>query len=330
MKNRNRYLRRDLVTEPFQDLTLLEGTWGTNWGVSNDLGAIKKVLMHRPGKEILSLHGDAHQIEAGSLLSGEIEGRQPEDLEVYDTPNLPLLQAQHDELTKVLQNEGIEVVYLEGDSDSWPERIFTRDQGMVIPGGVILSRLALYIRYGETFYTSQTLGKLGVPILGTIHSSGFVEGGSFTMLDESTALIGRSERVNQAGIEQLRSLLAFQNIHLIVIDLPSTIIHLDEAFLLLDRDKALINKALLPFWFIDELHKREMKLIHVDPEDPPLTINVLPVAPGRIVFPSTGVRTLKLLEDNDLEVIPVDVSEFFKLGGGIHCLTLPLVREDIR
>ncbi|UOQ92058.1 arginine deiminase family protein [Halobacillus shinanisalinarum] len=149
------------------------------------------------------------------------------------------------------------------------------------------------------------------------------------MLNESTAIIGRSERVNPSGIEQIRHILSIQNIDLITVDLPSTIIHLDEAFLLLDRHKALVNKALLPFWFLDELYKRNIELLHVGPEDPPLSINVLPVAPGKVVCPSSGLQTRRLLESNGIIVIPVDISEFYKLGGGIHCLTLPLVRESL-
>ncbi len=329
MNSSNRYLARDLVVEPFHDTVLLEEIWGDKWGVSNDIGKIKKVLMNRPGKEINTLNGHAHQIEAGSILSNYIKGTTPDDLQNNSKPNLHKLQNQHDQLVKILEAEGIEIVYLEGNSDIWPERVFTRDLGMVIPGGVILPRLALYIRYGETLYASQTYSRIGMPILGTIHGKGFVEGGSFAMLDETTALVGRSERVDPIGIEQLRNILSIQNIHLIVVDLPSTIIHLDEAFLLLDRNKALVNKALLPFWFIDELHKRQIELFHVDPKDPPLTINVLPIAPGRIVFPSNGVRTMELLQKSGLEIIPVDVAEFYKLGGGIHCMTLPLIRESL-
>jgi N-dimethylarginine dimethylaminohydrolase len=326
MKNSKR-LSRDLVQEPFHDKILLQETWGEYWGVSTDIGHVKKVLMHRPGDEILRLHQNVQQIEMGSQSSGDIKGRTPEDLQTTGKPNLPILQTQHDHLVSVLKDEGIEVVYLEGESKDYPERIFTRDLGMVIPSGVIVSRLALYIRYGESFYASQTFSRLGIPILGTIQGNGFVEGGSFSMLDEKTALIGRSERVNLSGIEQLRQILSIQNIQLITIDLPSTIIHLDEAFLLLDQNKALVNKALLPYWFIDELQKRQFELLHIDPEDHPLSINALPIAPGRIVFSSTAVRTMEVLDKNGLEVIPVDISEFYKLGGGIHCLTLPLVRE---
>lgn len=329
MSASKRYLSRNLVNESFQDKTLLQEIWGEPWGVSSDVGKLKKVLLHRPGTEILQLEQNPRVIEAGGLLADYIKGTRPEDLQDNLKADLNILQRQHSQLVQALQNEGVEIVYLEGQTDDWPERIFTRDLGLVIPGGVILSRLALYIRYGETPLLAKTLSNLGVPLLGCIQGNGFVEGGSFTMLDEKTAIIGRSERVNTTGIEQLHFILTLQGIDLITVDLPSTIIHLDEAFLLLDRNKALINKTLLPYWFIDELHRKKIELLHVDPRDPPLSINVLPVSPGRVIFPSTGVRTMEVLQNNGIEVIPVDVSEFYKLGGGIHCLTLPLIREPV-
>ncbi|WP_163528723.1 dimethylarginine dimethylaminohydrolase family protein [Halobacillus ihumii] len=327
MHTSHRYLSRKIVDEPFHDKKQLKDMWGETWGVVNDIQPIKKILMHRPGKEILSLHNNAQQIEYGSILAKNIKGTLPQNGETTGLPNLGRLQIQHDQLAKVLTQEGIEVIYLEGETESWPERTFTRDLGMVIPGGVILPRLALYIRYGETVYASQTFSCAGMPMLGCIQGNGFAEGGSFTMLDSTTAIIGRSERVNQSGIEQVRHILSHQNIDLLSVDLPSTIIHLDEAFLLLDEHTALINQALLPFWFLDELHKRKLKLLHVDPRDPALSINVLPIAPGKVVCPSSGSKTNELLKSSGIHVIEVDVSEFYKLGGGIHCLTLPLMRR---
>ncbi len=330
MNNKKLNFSKNLVQEPFQDITLIKEVWGEAWGITSDIGQLRKVLMHRPGKEVLTLHKNQKEIEAGPLLGKYIKGTQPEELENNSKPKLQILQNQHDQLVKVLKHEEIEVVFLDRtEHEELPERTFTRDLGMVIPSGVILSRLALYIRYGEARLAEQTFSKLGMPILGCIQGNGFVEGGSFTMLNKNTAIIGRSERVNPLGIDQLQYILSLQNIDLITVDLPSTIIHLDEAFLLIDHNKALINKALLPYWFIDEIHKRKIELFHVHPEDPPLTINVLPISPGRLIFPATGVKTMELLKANGIDIIPVDISEFYKLGGGIHCLTLPLIRETI-
>lgn len=328
MNPNKRYLSRNLVTPPFHDKQLLRDIWGEAWGVSDCVGTVRKVVMHRPGQEILQLHGSAQSIESGPELTQSIVGATPQSSQGAALPDLAMLQSQFDGLQETLRREGIEIIEMEGGAaDEWPERLFTRDLGLMIPGGIILSRLALYIRYGETRLMAQTCANLGIPILGTVQGTGFMEGGSFAMLDRYTAVVGRSERVNAEGIEQLRHLLSLQHIELIAIDLPATIIHLDEAFLMLDYGKALVQTALLPFWFLEELRKRRIGLIHVDPQDPQLTINALTVAPGRVVICSSGVRTIELLRQQGVTVLPVQVDELFKLGGGIHCVTLPLIRD---
>lgn len=325
----DRRLSREMVDKPFHDDGLMRDIWSSRWGARNAVGRVRTLLMHRPGREIELLRGNAHELEAGSVFMGKIEGRSPNTWATGELPDPDKLAEQHDALAAACRREGIAVVELGGDEQSLPERMFTRDLGMAVPGGIVIGRFALRSRYGESRLAMETLAREGVPIVGMIQGDGFVEGGSFTWLDEKTALIGRSERVNPAGIEQLRAILALQGVELVVLDLPATIIHLDEAFLMLDRDKALINIALLPYWFIDLLHRRGFKLFHVDPDDPPLSINALTVSPGRVIFPASGRRTMELLDRAGIELIPVDVSEFYKLGGGIHCASLALLRDDL-
>jgi len=324
---KRQYLSRKRVTKDFNNEKLLKDIWGAEWGVKNAFSTIRKVVMHRPGQEVLKLHGYAQAIEAGPVLIDSIIGSTPQSEQSNEPPNLKLLQAQFDSIQQALINEGIEVVPLDGDSEDWPERLFTRDLGLVIPGGIILTRLALYIRYGETPIMARTIARLGMPILGMVQGHGFMEGGSFTMLDSKTAVVGLSERINKEGVEQVRTILAIQNIELITIDLPATIIHLDEAFLMVDHNKALVQTALLPFRFLEHLQKRNIQLIHVDSQDPQLTINALTVSPGRVIISSSGKRTIQLLEQQGIATIPVQVDEIFKLGGGIHCVTLPLLRD---
>ncbi|AEI45964.1 dimethylarginine dimethylaminohydrolase family protein [Paenibacillus mucilaginosus] len=329
MLEKERYLSDRFALEPASDKQLLQDIWGTPWGVFCPVGPIRSVLMHRPGEEVLQIPKDQYEVEAGSLRLREVHGRSLSKGRGQDPPDLGLLQAQHDGIAEALRKAGAEVLMLDQpESGVWPDRMFTRDLGMVLPGGVILSRFALYLRQGETRIAQETLGRIGVPILGAIHGQGFMEGGSFALLDSRTAAVGRSERVNDAGIEQLRQLLRIQEVELLTIDMPSDKIHLDEAFLMLDTDKALVNPRLLPHWFLKALHERNITMLAVDPEDPPLTINALAVAPGKVLFSSEGCRTAELLQKNGIEVIPVEVSEIYKMGGGIHCVTLPLVREE--
>lgn len=327
MTNDFPYFSYQLVKEAFNDPKLFTPIWGKAWGMDNPVGQLREVMVHHPDKALRKLEGQYEAIESGPLLLNQIKGTLPGSEQ--PPPDFALVKTQHDGLIAALKKEGVEVVFLEGSADHWPESMFTRDMAMIIPGGCIISRLALYVRYGETMLAAHTLQRHGMPILGCVQGNGTAEGGSFIMLDPKTAVIGRSERVNLEGIEQVRQMLSWQQIELIVIDLPASIIHLDEAFLMIDERKAMVNMDYLPFWFLDELHRRKIDMFHVDPRDPMLAINALALSPGKLLISSGASYTMELLSRQGIQVIPVDMSEIEKLGGSIHCCTLPLVRDSL-
>ncbi len=64
--------------------------------VTSEIKPLKKVLLHRPGKELLNLTPDT----LARLLFDDI-------------PYLPVAQKEHDEFVKILETNNIEVVYLE-------------------------------------------------------------------------------------------------------------------------------------------------------------------------------------------------------------------------
>ena len=64
--------------------------------VFNEIGPLKKVLLHRPGRELLSLTPD-----------------RLEELLFDDIPYLRLAQQEHDSFAAILRAQGAEVVYLE-------------------------------------------------------------------------------------------------------------------------------------------------------------------------------------------------------------------------
>lgn len=64
--------------------------------VTSEIKPLKKVLLHRPGNELLNLTPDTLQ-----------------ELLFDDIPYLPIAQREHDEFARVLKENGVEVVYLE-------------------------------------------------------------------------------------------------------------------------------------------------------------------------------------------------------------------------
>ena len=322
------YMDRSRIADPFKD-PVFEEVWGNGFGVDNAVGRIHKILVHRPDREILALADAPYEEEAGARILKDEKGRIRSYWKSREKPDLELMQKQHDAMTSLLRKEGIEVVNLEDPTGKWTNLTFARDVALMTPHGAILTRFAMYFHQGDTFWTQKLLAEENIPILGMIQGKGTVEGGAFCLLDPHTAIISRSVRVNDEGIEQLRQLLALQDIELIVLDMPAFYIHLDEAFVPVDKDKLLVSTFILPHWFLQKMEEKGYRLIETDRDDPFLTNNCLCLSPGRVLFNAHGTKTRKNLEEAGVEVIPVDLSEINKLGGGIHCATLPLWREHI-
>ncbi|MCQ2524235.1 MAG: arginine deiminase family protein [Lachnospiraceae bacterium] len=322
------YMDRSRIENTFTS-PVYQQVWGKNFGVDNSVGKIRRILVHCPGDEILQLKDGTYEEEAGARILKTPDGQIRNYWKGRELPDLNLLQKQHHVMTDILSKEGIEVNYLTDPTLYWTNLTFTRDVALMTPKGAILTRFAMYFHQGDTYLTQKFLAEKNIPIIGAIQGKGTIEGGSFSMLDPHTAIVGRSVRINDEGIEQLRALLSYQGIELIVLDMPAYYIHLDEAFVPLDRNKVLVSTFILPFWFLKMLKERGYELIETDRDDPMLTNNCIALEPGKVLFSEKGVKTMKNLEKAGLDVIPVDISEINKLGGGIHCSTLPLLRDSL-
>ena len=79
---------------------------------------------------------------------------------------------------------------------------------------------------------------------------------------------------------------------------------------------------------IDYLKKLNIKPIFTDYRDGAIGINCLAISPGRVLTYDDAPWTAERLAKENIEVIPLNYKECRKKGGGIHCGTLPLIREE--
>jgi len=312
----------------FEDPSRLTKDWGQAWGVDNDVGRIRSILVHRPGPELDMVDPAKRIEEIGSY--GDLEkGWYWQSVTV---PDMDKLRAQHDSMVEVFRREGIEVHYLDGQgqTDGMLKAVYTRDSALMVKGGAIVCRMAPRIRQGEEMVVTRTLAKLGVPILRTIHSTGMLEGGSFAWINPKTAVVGRSIRINNEAIEQLDDVLKRQGVELLVVDLNGYTIHIDGSFVMVDKDLALVDATQLPYWFLEKLRELGVDTVEITPQDNPWIINGLAIAPGRYLMGNgASNRTLALLQRKGVEVIPLDFDLVQLNGGGIHCSTMPLIRDSV-
>lgn len=309
---------------PVEDPSELEKYWGRAWGVDNDVGRIRSILMHRPGKE-MEIVDPAKRIEAiGSF--GDLE--KGWYFQSDNVPPIAAMQAQHDALVAALKARGVEVHFVEGVDGGRLKSCYTRDPFIMVKGGAIINRMGTRIRRGEELAITRTLARLGIPILRTLSGTAVMEGGSFAWISPQTCVIGCGIRVNREGAEQIGEVLKRQGVELIIIDLVGYDIHIDGSFQMVDRDVALVDPSGLPFSFLEKLKELKVRTIEITPADNKWIINSLAVAPGELLMPEGATnRTLDRMAGHGLTwtILPYDKMQLN--GGGIHCSTTPLIRD---
>lgn len=304
----------------------MTAVWGREWGCDNDVGQIRAVMVHRPGPEFGVIDPSRFIEETGGF--GDVEAGwywQSDEI-----PPLAEMQAQHDGMVKVLEDEGIEVIRLEGVGDGRFKSCYTRDSSFAVKGGAVVARLAPRMRHGEERDVTRTLAGAGVPILATVTGTGMIEGGSFAWLNSKTAVVGRGIRVNDEAIGQVAEVLRRQGAELIVVDLPGYSIHIDGAFVMVDVDLALVDPRGLPYTFLQRLKELGIRTVEITPEDNTWIINGLALKPGKYLMPEgISERTRDELDRQGLELIEIPYDKMQLNGGGIHCSTCPLIRDPV-
>ncbi len=122
----------------FETKTEQTEIWGQNWGCDNDVGRLRKVLMHRPGAEMAIIDRSKRLEELGSFGDREGESWYWRGDHI---PEVEELQEQHDALTAALRAEGVEVILLNRCAPGRHKAIYTRDSAIAVRGGAIVTRL---------------------------------------------------------------------------------------------------------------------------------------------------------------------------------------------
>lgn len=311
---------------PHEDEGQLRAYWGRPWGVNNDVGRIRSILVHRPGAE-MGVVDPAKRIESiGSF--GDLEAGWY--FQSDEVPPVERMQAQHDALTAALTARGIEVHHVDGVADGRLKSCYTRDPLIMVNGGAIVCRMGTRVRRGEELAITRTLARLGIPILRTLSGSALMEGGSFAWINPKSAVIGCGIRVNREGAAQIGEVLARQGVELIVVDLVGYDIHIDGSFLMVDRDLALIDPTGLPYSFIERLAGLGVRTVEISPADDKWIVNSLAVAPGELLMPpGASNQTCDALAAHGINWTVLPYGAMQLNGGGIHCSTTPLIRDPL-
>lgn len=194
-----------------------------------------------------------------------------------------------------------------------------------------------------------------------------IEGGDELILSDEVIAIGNSERTSAEAIMQVARKLfeqeSFRTILMFNIPKSRAFMHLDTVFTMIDYDKFTvhegiegnlkvsaisydsINKELIVKEEEDSLERilskylgRDITLIRCGGGDRVISrreqwndgSNTLAISPGTVITYERNYITNEILDKHNINVISIPSGELSRGRGGPRCMSMPLIREDLR
>ena len=236
-------------------------------------------------------------------------------------------ERQHRALVRALEAEGVRC-HVVPPAEDMPDLSFTRDASLMTPWGLLGLNPSARHREAEVDHVLETARGWGLPCLGTIEG-GRVEGGDVVMIRPGLVAIGWSgERTDEAGARALARRFEAGGWTAIVTRFDPYFLHLDTLFTMVDRKRAVACLEALEPRFVNRLWMLGLELIPVTiGEVQTLGANLVSLGGDRILSSADNGRVNRELVHRGYRVIAVEIDQFTRCGGGIHCLTLPLARD---
>lgn len=240
--------------------------------------------------------------------------------------SVPRALAQHRALQAALEASGVRCHFLEPDP-ALPDMCFTRDSLVTTPWGLLALNPAAGHRRAEAAHALKAARSLGVPLAGVV-SQGTAEGGDIAIVRRGLAIVGCSgDRTDEDGAESVADIFRGRGWDAIVYRFDPHSLHLDTQFAMVGDELALACTDVLSDEFLACLDGRGIETISVSyKEARALGCNILSLGERRVIASANNERVSDILRERGYQVETLELDEFTRCGGGVHCLTMPLAR----
>lgn len=245
-------------------------------------------------------------------------------------PEAAALAAQHGELVAALMQAGVRV-HAQPPAPHLPYMAYTRDPVVVTPWGPLLGQLDRPQRRGEAAKALTWHAAQGSAFWRMI-DAGTLEGGDVHLIRPGLAVIGMSGgRTDAQGAEQLAGWLREAGWECRIEPFDEHFLHFDLLFCMAAPGLAVACLDVLEPDFIAWLKAHGIRCLPVPYRAVmQLGCNILALGEGRVISARASADLNAALRAEGLVVFDPDLSVFTAGGGGPHCLTCPLTREETK
>lgn len=228
------------------------------------------------------------------------------------TPDLEKMLAAHAHYVATLKETGAEVIELD-PLDAFPDAVFVEDTALCLPQGAVLMRPGAPSRMGEVAEMAPTLRSVYEDVR-EIKGPGHIEGGDILVTGREV-LVGRSDRTDAEGVEELRKIVTEWGHSLREVFTPPGVLHFKTDCSLLDAETILSTERLDVSGCFEGY-----RVVHVA-EGEEAAANSIRFN-QYVLCPAGFPKTAEKLDKAGYSVVQIDNTECAKLDGGMSCLSL--------
>ena len=288
----------------------------SSWGINNDYAPLKHVLLGRP--EFYKW------VEAGPLIGRTLANADKTGVKF----DLQLAMAQHAEMVSIYEENGVNCHYLQSD-EALHRNFFARDSSAMSPWGALICHMQLKCRRADYVTAIQFYQDHNIPIW-KFATAGHFEGGDFNIIEPGRILIGYcGERSEKEGSEQVAEFVRAEGWEAVVAPISREFVHMDGLIVPLAEKLAVACIDAMEPWLVEIVKGWGIEIVDVSyREAKNLGVNLVALGNEKVLSMAGATDLNAKMRALGFEVYDPDMSMFTLGGGGVHCLSQALCREE--
>lgn len=240
---------------------------------------------------------------------------KPEKWHFYGRPNIPVMQKEHEDFVKALQNEGVKIHYLMKTMNTKPKLYILRDNAIVLNKRAVTCHFYRSMRRGEEQLVKIRLKELGIKIAGHIYAPGFMKASDLFFTNNNHAFANVGVETNMGGIDHLKEIMNIDVTPIQMDDVSNTQFNFVN-------DIVVVSEEIPYHPIFPILKEKELDIVIATKEQAEeMAVNFLQIDDYKIVnLKSSLNKKLKMI---GFDVIEVDIKELKKGNCGIRNMCLP-------
>ena len=288
----------------------------TKWGINNDYAKLHDVLLGRPE---FYRWVDAGPLIGRTLANADKTGHR------FD---LQLAMRQHAEMVSIYEENGVTCHYLESD-EVLHRNFFARDSSAMSPWGALICHMQLKCRRADYVTAIKFYQDNNIPIW-KFATAGHFEGGDFNIIEPGRVLIGYcGERSEKEGSEQVAAFVRAEGWEAVVAPISREFVHMDGLIVPLAEKLVVACIDAMEPWLVEVIKGWGIEIVDVAyREAKNLGVNLVALGDGKVLSMAGATELNGKMRALGFEVYDPDMSMFTLGGGGVHCLSQALCREE--